>query len=292
METVEKSAIKLSFIVTVIERDFGDLLHLLDSYKNLDDRSETELIIEAESLSNKSKKMLAEFVTEVPQVSWYVNPGTGRCQRKDFGMSQAIADYLVYLDADCIIQPDYYCVVKKYLGRYRVIRGKNVYNVGESYLSRNSNIFRTLCDDVLFRDWTFTPNLIIQKEFLRRNGGWEKDNIDCADDGVLSHRLRQREKFVVFRCENAVMKISNSTDVKWSKLSKTWRGYGKGFQVRRRNAGKSDVKSFFQYLPKFPYRRKLVPLSYFPLATAIWCIQFTGYCEEIRTEKKVKKSNH
>lgn len=285
MGTVERSSVKLSFVVTIIERDFEDLLHLLESYKNMEDRSETELIIEAESLSQERQNRLTRFVQKVPQVSWFVNPGTSRCRRKDLGMMQAKADYLAYVDSDCIIQKDFYCVIRKQLGEHRVIRGENVYNVGKSYLARNSNIYRTLCDNMLFRNETFTPNLVIQKEFLRRNGGWDKDNIDCADDNVLSHRLKQRESFAVFRCDDAIMKINNSGDAKWEKLSKTWRGYGKGFQVCRRNAGKCDLKSFFQFLPLFSYRR-MAPISYFPMAVVIWFIQFRGYCEQINAEKK------
>ncbi len=285
METAERLSVKLSFVVTVIERDFEDLLQLLESYKAMDERSETELIIEAESLSQERQNQLTRIVQTVPQISWFVNPGTSRCRRKDLGMMQAKADYLAYIDSDCIIQKDYYCVIRKQLGEHRVIRGENVYNVGNSYLARCSNIFRTLCDDVLFRNETFTPNLVIQKEFLRRNGGWDKDNIDCADDSVLSQRLKQRENFTVFRCDDAIMKINNSGDAKWAKLSKTWRGYGKGFQVRRRNVGKCDLRSFFQYLPRFPYRIT-APISYFPMAVVIWFVHFRGYCEQINTDKR------
>lgn len=35
MKKEEKASVKLSFIVTVIERDFEDLLRLIESYKDL-----------------------------------------------------------------------------------------------------------------------------------------------------------------------------------------------------------------------------------------------------------------
>lgn len=285
MKMDNENPVKLSFIVTVIERDFADLLRLIESYKALVNRSETELIIEAKSFSQENEEQLGRLLQNVQQVRWFVNPGTSRCCRKDLGMMHARADYLAYVDADCVIQKDYYLEICKMLGKHKVIRGKNVYQAENNYLSQSNKVYRTLCDEVVFRNETFTPNLVIQKEFLKKNGGWETDNTDSGDDYTLSQRLKQRDKFTIVHCNKAIMKIKNSGDERWEKIYKTWKGYGKAYQVRRRNAGKCNLRSFFRYIPPFVYRGT-APISYFPMAVVNWVVLFLGYCEQIITERR------
>jgi len=290
MEKEEKVSVKLSFIVTVIERDFEDLLRLIESYKDLTECSETELIIEAESLSEKSVERLRKYVEEVPQVRWFMNPNTSRCWRKDLGMLHAESDYLAYIDADCVFQKVYYLEIRKLLGKHRVIRGKNIYQAEKNYLSMCNKAYRTLCDEVVFRNETFTPNLVIRKDFLKKNGGWATDNTDSGDDYTLSQRLKQRDNFTIAHCDKAILEIKNSRDEKWEKISRTWKGYGKAYQVRRKNAGECNLKSFLQYIPPFVYRRT-APFSYFPMAIVNWVVLFTGYCEQIITERKKGEKN-
>lgn len=288
MKNEEAEIKRLSFIVTVIERDFDNLLRLVKSYKNLDSRKETELIIEAESLSDKNQEKLRKIAEEIPEVSWYVNAGTSRCTRKDLGLIHAKAEYLAYVDADCVLKKDYYIEICKFIGKHRVIRGKNIYHSENNYLSKCNATYRTLCDEVVFRNETFTPNLVIQKEFLKKNGGWATDNTDSGDDYTLSQRLKQRDTFKIFHCNEAVMKINNSRDEKWEKIYKTWKGYGKAYQVRRRNAGKCTFKSFLRYVPPFVYKRN-TQLSYLPMAIVNWLVIFSGYCEQIAYEKRKGK---
>lgn len=132
MEKERTELIKLSFIVTVIDRDFEDLLQLIESYKNMNECVETELIIEADSLSGLNAKRLDDIVRKVPQISYYVNDNTSRCTRKDLGMMHAQADNLAYVDADCRISKNYYLVMRKHLREYKVIRGKNIYQHNNS----------------------------------------------------------------------------------------------------------------------------------------------------------------
>jgi len=285
MKKEEKASVKLSFIVTVIESDFEDLLRLIESYKDLAGCSETELIIEAESLSEKSVERLKKCVEEVPQVRWFVNPGISRCCRKDFGMLHAESDYLAYIDADCIFQKAYYLEIRKLLGKHRVIRGKNIYLAENNYLSMCNKVFRTLGDEVLHRNETFTPNLVIRKDFLKKNGGWATDNTDSGDDSTLSQRLKQRDDFTIAHCDKAILEVKNSADEKWEKLYGTWKGYGKAYQVRRRNAGECNLKSFFRYIPSFVYRKK-GPFLYFPMAIVHWVVLCMGYCEQIIMERR------
>lgn len=290
MKKEEKASVKLSFIVTVIERDFEDLLRLLESYKDLTECSKTELIIEAESLSEKSVERLRKYVKEVPQVRCFLNPDTSRCCRKDLGMLHAKSDYLAYIDADCVFQKDYYLEIRKLLGKHRVIRGKNIYQAENNYLSMCNKAYRTLCDEVVFRNETFTPNLVIQKDFLKKNGGWATDNMDSGDDYTLSQRLKQRGDFTIAHCDKAIVEIKNSGDEKWEKIFRTWKGYGKAYQVRRKNAGECNLKSFLRYIPPFVYRRT-APFSYFPMAIVNWVVLFTGYCEQIIMEKRKDEKN-
>lgn len=282
---MKRDGIELSFIVTVIESDFDNLLILIHSFRNMHVYVETELIIEAQHLSDSSVIKLEKIIHETPQISYYINYNASRCTRKDYGLEHAKANYLSYIDADCILDKDYYLNVKKYLYLYKVIRGKNIYLHNKKYLSRCNAIYRTLCDDIVFYDETFTPNLIIEKNFLRDLGGWQMENTDSGDDYTLSQRLKRSVEFEIKHCDEVLIKINN-TNEKWEKIYKTWIGYGLAYQVRRRNAGECDIKTFVKYIPPFVYRLSQ-PIYYFPMAIINWIVIFSGYCEQIRLDKKI-----
>ncbi len=281
-------SVKVSFIVTVIDRDIKDLFRLLDSYKNLEKQSETEMIIEADSMSKKNEEHLGKYAREIEGVRWYIHPNTSRCCRKDFGMNDAKADYLIYIDADCVLNADYYIEISKLLGKYKVIRGKNLYLAGESYLSKCNRIYRTLCDEVFFYNETFTPNLIIEKAFLKSNGGWVINNTDAGDDYTLSQLLKQNNSFVIGHCEHAIVEIMNSQDDNWKKIIRTWKGYGSAYQVRRKNSGECSISSLFEFIPPFVYEAKS-PLFYLPVAFLNWVVLFAGYIEQILIDGRRKR---
>lgn len=285
MDKKDENVVSASFIVTIIERDILDLAKLVDSYKNMLEYEKTELIILVKYLSADNEKNLNRIVGDIPQISYYICYGANRCQRKDIGLEYAVSNHLIYIDADCTIDKDYFVNIKEDMRKYRVIRGKNAYIHSKKYLSKCNSIYRTLCDDMVFRDETFTPNLVIEKNFLKNAGGWEKDNTDAGDDFTLSRRLKRIYKFEIKHNEDAVMRISNSADENFGKLIKTWLGYGKGYQIRRRNNGICNVKTFFEYIPPFVYRFTK-PVYYFPIAILNWIILFCGYSGQIRSERK------
>lgn len=289
IENNNSPKMEVSFIVTVIERDMNSLLKLIESYKNIKERQSTELIIMFEGLSNNNEEVLKQKCDGIENISFYIENGISRCRRKDIAIEHAKALYLIYVDADCVLDSSYYLNLKKYLNGARVIRGKNIYNHSNKYISKCNAIYRTLADDEVFKDETFTPNLIIDKKFLTDAGGWYTDNIDSADDFTLSHRLKKKYAFTIVHAEDVIINISNDADENLARLARVWIGYGNGYGFRLRLDGKLTFKSFFKFIPPFVYSFKK-PLFYLPVAVLNLFYVTRGYMQELRKKEPKKES--
>jgi hypothetical protein len=284
---------KLSIVVTSIERDINDLCNFIKSYLVMDYSKETELLILFKSLNDNNKELIDSIVNGHKNIKLFIMPGFSRCQRKDEGLRKSTAKMVAFVDSDCKIHPDYVKEIFK-ISNQKVIRGKNIYVSDTTWLSKNNSIYRTLCDELFFKDETFTPNLIIDKNFLQNAGGWSHDNLDSQDDFILSQRLKKQYDFEIYHASNAILYCQNQADAKLKKIIKTWYGYGLGYGFRLwRDPEHNLLYKLKRYTPPIVYTRN-ESLTYMLFSIFQWSVVFTGYIVGLlkHNKNKVRDMGH
>ena len=220
--------IKLSFVVTAIEKDQYHLFQMLYSYFNMSNCEETEMLIILNHASQSFQKELDELAAENENLTYFVLEGLNRCARRDYGAKLAHSEFIAFIDADCIIDKEYYICAKKHLDKI-IFRGTNHYQ-SSSWFNKMQSIYRSLCDEKFFAEETFTPNLVIDRQLLFKAGGWDLCNIDFGDDFNLSRRIRlfYKERIMIL----PDMNLQINPDIKKSKSVKTWFRNGQAYAFR------------------------------------------------------------
>lgn len=106
-----------SFIVPVYNRP-GEMTELLDSLANQTYRA-FEVVIVEDGSSIKSDQVVATYADQMP-IRYFDQPKSGPSIARNFGMEQAIGDYLIFVDSDCILPPDYLMKVDDFLEKHPV----------------------------------------------------------------------------------------------------------------------------------------------------------------------------
>jgi len=262
--------VKLSIIVTTIERDYVYILNLINSYLTMKNYEETELIILFKSLGENNYNNLKKKISSHKNIRLFIKEGLSRCERKDFGGKIAKSNKLAFVDSDCIFKEDYYLAINKFLDE-KIVRGRNIYRDKGDWFTKMNSIYRTTADEYTFRNETFSPNLIIDKELLFSVGGWSEENIDYSDDYNLSQRIHRVYSGEIIHVNNAI--LYNQPDVDWRKTINTWKQYGIGYLYRYT---KSDNKKFRLYIPPLVFRFG-ERIDYFFFSVFQWLITSTAY---------------
>jgi len=103
---------KYSVIVPVYNR-ISEVVDLLDSlqkqtYKNF------EIIIVEDGSTDKCDKVVEEY-SDTLTIKYFFKENSGPGDSRNFGMEKAEGEYLIFFDSDCIIPPQYFTEVEKYL---------------------------------------------------------------------------------------------------------------------------------------------------------------------------------
>jgi hypothetical protein len=253
----------------------------------MDFNEKAELFIIFKYLSKNSKELLNGKISSHKNIRLYVLEGLSRCERKDYGLKLSSANKVGFIDSDCTFKKDYLESVESYISK-PIIRGRNIFVNDGKWLSKNNTIYRTLCDEVFFKNETFTPNLIIDKDLLLEAGGWSDENLDSQDDFILSQRLKRKYQLLtIFHAEEAVLFNNNQADAKIKKLIKTWYGYGIGYGFRLWRDEKPEISVFKKYIPPLVYSRKQ-SFSYLLFSIFQWFVTFSGYIYGIFRYKNKK----
>ena len=103
-----------SFIIPVYNRP-QEIKELLDSFMELRYDGEFEIMI-IEDGSDESSESIVRQYPSLP-VSYHFKKNTGPGDSRNYGMRKAKGDYLIILDSDCLIPPDYLKIVDKFLSK-------------------------------------------------------------------------------------------------------------------------------------------------------------------------------
>jgi glycosyltransferase involved in cell wall biosynthesis len=106
-----------SFIIPVFDRP-GEMAELLSSLADQTFKS-FEVVIVEDGSSVKSDQVAASFSAKV-EIRYFDQPKSGPSIARNFGMQQARGDYLIFVDSDCLLPPDYLKVVDDHLEHHPV----------------------------------------------------------------------------------------------------------------------------------------------------------------------------
>ncbi|NTJ35928.1 hypothetical protein G6K86_30400 [Agrobacterium rhizogenes] len=263
-QTPQGSTDSLSVVVTSVSFD-GELKGLVDSFMAARDSRNHELII--------ILKTGPEVTLGFKNIRVIVCKGRSRCFRKDYGASVARYSLLCFMDSDCRFAEDYFLNLNKIGPLAKVVRGKVNYLHDGSYFGMAQSEYRRLCDECYFRLETFTPNLIVRKDFFQTVGGFdEAHNIDANDDFILSEKVK---KVLPDLQKIDDLCVDCIPDDRLARTMRSWFGYGTGYGFRWWKYHGSDRRDVWRFPPLvIPARIFTV---FLPVLILQWIVCWSGF---------------
>jgi glycosyltransferase involved in cell wall biosynthesis len=105
--------LRISLIIPVFNRP-GEVRELLQSLSLQSDK-EFEVII-VEDGSTESSLKVVEAYRDLLEIKYFFKANSGPGPSRNFGCKEAKGDYMIFLDSDCVIPPEYCKIVKESLG--------------------------------------------------------------------------------------------------------------------------------------------------------------------------------
>ena len=105
--------LQFSFIIPVYNRP-DEVQELLQSFTDLDTKTNFEIVIIEDGSSLKSKNVVENF-HETLNISYFFKENSGPGDSRNYGMQHAKGNYFIILDSDCILPENYLTKVEKSL---------------------------------------------------------------------------------------------------------------------------------------------------------------------------------
>ncbi len=105
--------LKISLIIPVFNRP-GEVEELLQSLSLQSDKDFEVVIVEDGSTQSSMK--VVEFYSHRLDIKYFFKANSGPGPSRNFGCQEASGDYLIFLDSDCVIPPEYCRTIKERLG--------------------------------------------------------------------------------------------------------------------------------------------------------------------------------
>jgi glycosyltransferase involved in cell wall biosynthesis len=180
-------------VIIPAKNEEATLGRCLDSLANVDwDRNQFEVIV----MDNGSSDRTAAIARE-KGVNLFVMPGLTIAALRNFGVSQAKGDILVFLDADCTVSGDWLRNAARYISNLEVICFGSPPVVPENASWVQTAWFRIrqkskICGEVA---WLESMNMFVRREAFRAAGGFNEALVTC-EDYDLSLRLKVLGKLI------------------------------------------------------------------------------------------------
>src|SRR5690606_5357369 len=102
-----------SFIIPVYNRP-DEINELLDSLLSLRYDKDFEVVVVEDGSTIPCKNVVDNYADRLP-ISYYFKPNSGPGASRNYGMNIAKGNYVIILDSDCLIPPDYLQEVERFL---------------------------------------------------------------------------------------------------------------------------------------------------------------------------------
>jgi glycosyltransferase involved in cell wall biosynthesis len=235
---------KYSIVIPVYNRP-EELRELLES---LASQTFTDFeVLVVEDGSTKRSEAVYEAYAKRLRIQYFSKPNTGPGPSRNFGFQHAQGDYFVCFDSDCILPPDYFALVERYLSKHPVDAWGGPDRGHASFSSLQQAMAYTM-SSVLTTGGirggknqadSFQPrsfNMGISRKVWEATGGFKFDRL--AEDIELSIRMRKMG-FKVGLIPEAFVYHKRRTEL--TQFFKQVEGFGRG-RVRVGKAHPGEVK--------------------------------------------------
>lgn len=231
---------------------------LAQKYQNL------EIILINDGSTDQSAKICDSFSKKDQRIEVFHQQNKGASSARNYGISRAKGDYIVFIDSDDEVAPDFLEKLLDKVDQYSLvvtnICRKDLNNHKETNVYQNSpeliNNSKTAILKSLLKDGRLYPvvNKIFRADIIRKYNIRFDENMNFAEDlhFVLNY-LKYANKKILFNKEPLyIYNISSSGTVR--KTSKSWRNWQKSYEQLKKWVGKNPAKKE-QRLLKLIYLR-------------------------------------
>lgn len=168
-----------------------------------------EVIVVDDGSKDNSYTIALEYTKKYPQVKLYKQSNFGACRARNYAFKQSKGDYIMYLDADDIINPEF---VTAHIARLEQTKGYDItfcpwdrfYNSIEeakfphlSIYKDYNNAFQLLLDMWVSGNMLQTSSYMISRQLVIESGGWD-ETILKNQDGEFFSRILMTAKRALF----------------------------------------------------------------------------------------------
>ena len=152
-----------------------------------------EIIISDDSNSDSSKEMM---MNEFPKIKYVKGKKKGPAGNRNSGVKNTQAEWLVFIDDDCIAQEGY---LNAYYNAIKENPGILVFE-GRIFADRPRRTWAEGCPENETGGMLWTSNLCVNRKLFAKMGGLDEEFEIAYEDVDFAHRLKKtgiRSKFVI-----------------------------------------------------------------------------------------------
>lgn len=220
---------KYSFIIPVC--DDTRVINTIQSFLDCSGSDQCECLVVCNGSSNKTRESLLNSFAKNQNIRIIYTKKKNISLARNLGVLQAMGDFLIYIDSDCVFGNGYLEILKGIHHNQDVIRGKTKYHLGKTMFDKNYAWIREYFNNT-FTTNLYTPNLIVRKSLYNAIGLYNED-LSGSEDTEWSQRFYEHNQFTV---EYAPSLFINHGLDNPKKSHKTWISYGLGQAYRAKKA--------------------------------------------------------
>jgi glycosyltransferase involved in cell wall biosynthesis len=190
----------------------------------------------------------------------YEKPDITLGELRNFGAAVARGEFLAFLDADCIVDPDWLSNARNALRDPTAgcTGSTPLAPINGPWVERVWSSFRTRRSEKSYTSWINSSNFIVRKSLFNKIGGFDPGLKTCEDVDICM-RLRDHGK-VLFDPAIKVIHLGEPKTIRQFFLKEVWRGKGNISGIVNHGITLSELKSI------------ALPLYYCILPIAILCV--------------------
>ena len=183
-----------SVVIPTYERP-NDLKISLESLsvENQEGAPNYELIVTDDSHSDDCRNLVEK---DFPNVTWGKGKQNGPAGNRNAGVARAQGEWIVFLDDDCIAQPNYLSAYFKAIYE----NPKILVFEGRIFADRPRRTWAEGCPENEYGGMYWTSNLCVNRKLFTKMGGLDEEFEIAYEDVDFAHRLKKRgirSKFVI-----------------------------------------------------------------------------------------------
>jgi len=186
-------SMKISFVIPAYneEKYLKECLESIIKYGPQD----AEIIV----VDNNSTDNTAKIANKFSRVKLLYEATRGTTHARQKGLENANGDLIAFIDADCIITPNWLSTVEKKFTNKKIICLSGPYDFYDNTKLKNLLIarpydFLVFLNNKIFNSVIYGGNMVIKKDIINKIGGWDKNINFYGDDIMLAKKISRLGK--------------------------------------------------------------------------------------------------